>query len=221
MSGCSGDELAEIFRHHFELLVNATAPVHRAIACRLYTAGWISKPTKNDATSTGISPELAAMQVVNDLETNLTTKLRSDPDPGRVIVELCRCLESEINYRTIVQSIRRELCKCQYTAKIVRNKLVHQKHSNNVNNAIGCGLLDILPALPWYIILCCFGNLSTLPFKSHNQHVIRNGLYSYPCVHVCMHTCACGIHLKYICGAMSHSSHIQHSCNMELVGGFQ
>ena len=112
LSGCSSDELAEIFRHHFELLVNATAPVHRAIACRLYTAGWISKPTKNDATSTGISPELAAMQVVNDLETNLTTKLRSDPDPGGVIVELCRCLERETNYKTIIQSIRRELCKC-------------------------------------------------------------------------------------------------------------
>ena len=52
------------------------------------------------------------MQVVNDLETNLTTKLMSDPDPGGVIVELCRCLESETNYRTIVQSIRRELGKC-------------------------------------------------------------------------------------------------------------
>ena len=108
----SGDEVAEIFRHHYDMLVNATTPVHRAIACRLYTAGWISKPTKNDATTTGISPEQAAMLVVNDLETNLTTKLRSDPDPGGVIVELCHCLESEINYKTIAQNIRRELCKC-------------------------------------------------------------------------------------------------------------
>ena len=58
------------------MLVNATAPVHRAMACRLYTAGWISIPMKNDVTSsTGISSELAAMQVVNDLETNLTTKV--------------------------------------------------------------------------------------------------------------------------------------------------
>ena len=49
----------------------------------MYTAGWISKPTKNGITATsGISPELAAMKIVNDLETNLTTKLRSDPDPG-------------------------------------------------------------------------------------------------------------------------------------------
>ena len=123
MSGCSGDVVAEIFHHHYELLVNMTAPVHRAMACRLYTAGWISKPTKNGITATsGISPELAAMQIVNDLETNLTTKLRSDPDSGGVVVELCHYLESETNYRTIVQSIRRELCKC--TQQLVCNKLV-------------------------------------------------------------------------------------------------
>ena len=119
--------VAEIFRHHYETLVNATAPVHRAIACRLYTAGWISKPTKNDATSTGISPELAAMQVVNDLETNLTTKLRSDPDPVGVIVELCCCLENNTNYRTIVLSIRRELCKFtqQNSTQQVHWNLIH------------------------------------------------------------------------------------------------
>ena len=28
LSGCSGDVVAEIFHHHYELLVNATAPVH-------------------------------------------------------------------------------------------------------------------------------------------------------------------------------------------------
>ena len=133
MSGCSGDEVAEIFRHHYELLVNATAPVHRAIACRLYTAGWISKPTKNDATSTGISPELAAMQVVNDLETNLTTKLRSDPDAGGVIVELCRCLGSETNYKTIVHSIRSELCKCTQRNKLVKQSKLLSQVTSNIN----------------------------------------------------------------------------------------
>ena len=86
------------------------------------------------------------MQIVNDLETNLTTKLRSDPDPGGVIVELCHCLESETNYKTIVQSIRRELCKC--TQQLVRNKLVishvHVPHEPvSVYIAIGVWVVNV------------------------------------------------------------------------------
>ena len=107
----SGHDLADIFRRHYNQLVHATAPVCLAISCELYTDGWISQTTKNTTASSGLE---AANTIVKELETNLKTRLRNDPNPEGAILKLCNCLETSTeaaNFKTITQSIREEIGK--------------------------------------------------------------------------------------------------------------
>ena len=86
----SGQDLADIFRRHYNQLVHATAPVCLAISCELYTDGWISQTTKNTTASSGLE---AANTIVKELETSLKTRLKN---PEEAILKLCNCLETAV-----------------------------------------------------------------------------------------------------------------------------
>ena len=82
-----------------------------AISCKLYTDGWISQTTKNTTAAFGLE---AASTIFKELEINLKTRLKNDPNPEGVILKLCNCLETSTeaaNFKTITQCIREEIGK--------------------------------------------------------------------------------------------------------------
>lgn len=95
-----------MFRHHHSSLVSATAPVVVSISNHLFTSEWISEPTLGRVNTSTSTPEEAATWIVMELHTSLKTKLMSGQNPREVILNLCSCLETQSNFKPIVQNIK-------------------------------------------------------------------------------------------------------------------